>query len=186
MRASIIHIASTSLLGLFALRAPETEAGSGQPAPGSLPGSINVTVAKTLPDGTVVKSPATPAGSPPAVAKTPRILEDQRRQKAEDRKPTPIKAASTAKKVAASTAPKKRASRIAPLMDKVVASLKQSAKTVAVLAEKLAGGNERDIRLAIDRARARGEKIERLSKNTFGYAQKKTVPARKPALPKAA
>ncbi len=73
-------------------------------------------------------------------------------------------------------APIKRTSRIAPLAGKVVATLKEGKKSVPEMA-KMFEVAERDIRLAIDKARAQGEKIERLAPKVFGYPEK--VPARR-------
>lgn len=73
-------------------------------------------------------------------------------------------------------APIKRTSRIAPLAGKVVATLKEGKKSVPEMA-KMFEVAERDIRLAIDKARAQGEKIERLAPKVFGYPER--APARR-------
>lgn len=65
--------------------------------------------------------------------------------------------------------PIKRASRIAPIAEQVLGILRQGSATVKDMAATL-GTTERDIRLAIDRSRAKGEKIQRLGPNTFGFA----------------
>lgn len=74
----------------------------------------------------------------------------------------------------------KRSSRVAGIQDQVVAALKRGSKTVAEMAASFKVP-ERDIRLAIDRARSKGEAIKRLKKNTFGYEAAKGA-----AKPKAA
>lgn len=60
-----------------------------------------------------------------------------------------------------------RGGRIAPLQDQVVAALKKGSVTVAAMAEKFKVP-ERDVRLAIDRARVKGWDIQRVAKGTFG------------------
>jgi hypothetical protein len=72
------------------------------------------------------------------------------------------------KKTEAATSATKRASRIAPIQDKLIPMLKKSAMSVKAAAAKL-NCTEREIRLAIDRARVRGENIKRLEKGVFGY-----------------
>jgi len=74
----------------------------------------------------------------------------------------------------------KRNSRIAPLQTKVVDLLKTGAQTVAAMSEKF-GVTERDIRLAIDRARTKGEPIKRVAVKTFGYDAPKPVVMQMPA-----
>lgn len=82
-------------------------------------------------------------------------------------------------------APIKRTSRIAPLAGKVVAALREGKKSVPEMA-KMFGVVERDIRLAIDKARAQGEKIERLAPKVFGYPEKAPARRRLTANPSAA
>lgn len=82
-------------------------------------------------------------------------------------------------------APIKRTSRIAPLAGKVVATLKEGKKSVPEMA-KMFEVAERDIRLAIDKARAQGEKIERLAPKVFGYPEKAPARRRLTANPSAA
>ena len=82
-------------------------------------------------------------------------------------------------------APIKRTSRIAPLAGKVVATLKEGKKSVPEMA-KMFEVAERDIRLAIDKARAQGEKIERLAPKVFGYLEKAPARRRLTANPSAA
>ena len=82
-------------------------------------------------------------------------------------------------------APIKRTSRIAPLAGKVVAALKEGKKSVPEMA-KMFDVAERDIRLAIDKARAQGEKIERLAPKVFGYPEKAPARRRLTANPSAA
>lgn len=82
-------------------------------------------------------------------------------------------------------APIKRTSRIAPLAGRVVATLKEGKKSVPEMA-KMFDVAERDIRLAIDKARAQGEKIERLAPKVFGYPEKAPARRRLTANPSAA
>lgn len=82
-------------------------------------------------------------------------------------------------------APIKRTSRIAPLAGKVVATLREGKKSVPEMA-KMFEVAERDIRLAIDKARAQGEKIERLAPKVFGYPEKAPARRRLTANPSAA
>lgn len=84
--------------------------------------------------------------------------------------------ANTAPKTEAKTdakkdAPKKRVSRIAPLQEKVVTMLQKSSATVVAMAAKFEVP-ERDIRLAIDRARTKGHDIHRVAKGEFGFLKK--------------
>lgn len=69
----------------------------------------------------------------------------------------------------------KRSSRIAGLQEQVVTHLKKGPALVAEMSTKFKV-SERDIRLAIDRARSKGEKIDRIKKNTFGYQTRRGAP----------
>lgn len=82
-------------------------------------------------------------------------------------------AAKTAAKPAKSkaTAIPERTSKVGPLMQKVVDTLTKGPSTVAAMAAKFEA-SEREIRQAIDRARAKKHEIKRLEKNTFGFAKK--------------
>lgn len=81
----------------------------------------------------------------------------------------PRKASTMAKQTKANaTATGPRGGRIAPLQDKVVTRLKKGSASVASMAAAFKC-TERDVRLAIDRARNKGHAIKRVEKGTFGF-----------------
>lgn len=82
--------------------------------------------------------------------------------------PAKGKTSTPATKKAAPAAPTKRESKIAPVQAQVVSMLKKGSLTVQAMSAKLEK-SEKEIRQAIDRARAHGEKINRVARNTFGY-----------------
>lgn len=59
-----------------------------------------------------------------------------------------------------------RGGRIAPIQDKLIETLKNAADTVKNMALKFEV-TEREVRLAIDRARVKGYNIKRVDKGTF-------------------
>lgn len=100
-------------------------------------------------------------------------LKTQKKTLADAKTDTPRRSETQAPRSEA-PAPKRRVSRIAPLQEKVVSALHQTAMSVADMAKKF-DVPERDIRLAIDRARNGGENIKRVSKGTFGYEKPKDL-----------
>lgn len=75
-----------------------------------------------------------------------------------------------AAKVVATVGP--RGGRIAPLQDRLLARLAKGSASVAALAVAFQC-TERDVRLAIDRARVKGHAIKRLDKGVFGFETKR-------------
>ena len=70
-------------------------------------------------------------------------------------------------------APVKRVSRIAPIQGRLLAKMQAAGAkgvSVAAMAESL-GATEREVRLAIDRARAGANKIDRIGKGVFAFAK---------------
>lgn len=138
------------VISALALMAPETGT-STQEAPRILPD-------KTQAGGDTPSEAKAPAGD--AESKNAEAGETKSKAK------TAGKAAKAAPK--APPAPPKRESKIANEQVKVVAMLKKSSMTVQAMASRLEV-TERVIRQCIDRARAHGEKINRVARNTFGY-----------------
>lgn len=84
----------------------------------------------------------------------------------------PAKKAAAPKK-AEPVAPVKRSSRVAPIQGRLLAKMQAAGAKgvgVAAMAESL-GCTEREVRLAIDRARAGAIKIDRIGKGVFAFAK---------------
>lgn len=86
----------------------------------------------------------------------------------------PAKAAVAAKgKAKVAETPAKRSSRIAPVQERLLLKMQAAGAKgvgVAAMAETL-GCTEREVRLAIDRARANAVKIDRVGKGVFAFAK---------------
>lgn len=79
--------------------------------------------------------------------------------------------------VKSATGARVRQSRVAGFYVDVMELLRGGAKSVTAMAAKL-GIEERDVRLAIDRGRARHLKIDRVSKGVFAFTKGFKVPAK--------
>lgn len=82
-------------------------------------------------------------------------------------------AAKGAAKAKVAETPAKRSSRIAPVQERLLLKMQAAGAKgvgVAAMAETL-GCTEREVRLAIDRARANAVKIDRVGKGVFAFAK---------------